>query len=159
MITTLLFDLSNTILFPKDKTYVGSLNKLHQDLLKKDPNYDFSAYFELDQELVNYLETLADEFTLAMFTSETIQNHPAIRPQLDTLFSSIISGTETGHSKKDPNAYHFLAQFLGVQTYDILFIDDNPECTAAAKTAGCEIHNYQHFAELKTLIESKKSLT
>ena len=41
MITTLLFDFSNTLLFAKDKNYSGGLNKLHKELLAKEQNYNF----------------------------------------------------------------------------------------------------------------------
>ena len=72
MIKTLLFDFSRVLLHPTDKTYKGSLNNLHRELKDNESYYLFN-YFELNQELLDYLKTVKNKFELCIFTTDIIQ--------------------------------------------------------------------------------------
>lgn len=99
MIKVLLFDLSNTILFSKEENYVGSLNKRHLELLAQNPNYDFDQYFKLDNDLLDFLKTLKNKYQIALYTSESIQDTPAIKSELEEVFHPIFSALGIGHKK------------------------------------------------------------
>lgn len=150
MIKALLFDFSRTLLFPKDKTYTGGLNDLHKKI-QENPNYNFLESFELNKELLDYLETIKNKFGLHIFTSESIQEDPAIKDDLAKIFTKIFSAKEIGLSKKDPKAYQFIAKELNLNTDEILFIDDSSENLESAKTAGLQTLQYKDNSIIKEL--------
>lgn len=131
MITTLLFDFSRVLLFPKDKSYRGDLNPLH-DELSKQPDYNFLDYFELNAQLISFLKGIKDSCRLYIFTSGTIQDAPEIQPTLRDIFVKIYSAEGIGYSKKDPSSYRFIANELGIDPSEILFIDDTATNIEAA---------------------------
>ena len=137
MITTLLFDFSRVLLFPKDKSYRGELNPLHAEL-SKNPNYKFLDYFELNAELLRFLKGIKDRSELYIFTSGTIQDAPEIQPTLRDIFVRVYSAERIGLSKKDPDSYSFIANDLGINAGEILFIDDTAANIKAARAAGLE---------------------
>ena len=137
MITTLLFDFSRVLLFPKDKSYRGELNPLHAEL-SKNPNYKFLDYFELNAELLRFLKGIKDRSELYIFTSGTIQDAPEIQPTLRDIFVRVYSAERIGFSKKDPDSYSFIANDLGINAGEILFIDDTAANIEAARAAGLE---------------------
>jgi HAD superfamily hydrolase (TIGR01509 family) len=148
MIKILLFDLSYTLLFPKDKSYRGELNQLHKEL-SKGSNYNFSEHFYLDMEQLGYLKSLKDKCDLYMFTSGTIQNAPEIKNILKDIFKKIYSAEEIGLGKKDPESFRFIVKDLGVNPSEILFVDDLEKNVTTAKEAGLNAIVYKDFASLK----------
>lgn len=148
MIKVFLFDLSRTILFPKDKSYKGELNALHKKLSLK-PNYNFSDHFELDEGLLTYLHSIRNERDLYIFTSGSIQNAPEIKPRLNEIFKKIYSSEDIGISKKDPRSYEFIAKDIGVTPDEILFMDDSKENIKIAREVGFVTALYREFDELR----------
>src|SRR3989304_7756421 len=149
MITTLLFDFSYVLLFPKDSHYMGKLNALHKELSQK-PNYVFFDHYVLNNELLDYLKNLKEKYILAICTTGTIQNVPEVRSELDKVFSKVFSSADIGYVKSDSEAYLYVAKQLGVEPKDILFIDDQEENVLAAKTAGLSVIRYTLNKELFT---------
>lgn len=86
----LLFDFSRVLLFPKDPTYTGSLNGLYKEH-KNDPDFNFFHYFELNEELLTYLDGIKDKANLYIFTSESIQDAPEIAPRVAEVFKQVYS--------------------------------------------------------------------
>ncbi len=147
MITTLLFDLARVLLFPTDKTYKGGLNALHKNL-SKEQNYSFLSTFELNKELLNYLNTIKSIKELYIFTSGSIQNAQEIRGELDSIFRKIFSAEELGFSKKDPHVYTRIAESIGKNPEEILFIDDSLENIESAKKAKLKTLHFHGAEEL-----------
>ena len=158
MIKVLLFDLSNTILFAKDKKYVGGLNALHNELQATIPNFVFLDHFELDLSLLSILQSLQSSYVISLFTSETIQDAPAIKPTLETVFNPIISAKMIGFHKTDPQAYSYIANILKHQSEEIFFVDDNQKNILAATLAGCKTHRYQNVESLNEILQNLTSL-
>ncbi len=154
MVTTLLFDFSRVLLFAKDKDYKDDLNPLNKKLLEQDPNYDFLSYFEINQDLLDYLETVKDKYELYMFTSGSIQNNKAVKPALEKIFKSIISAEEIEVSKKDPSGYLEALKVINKQPSEVLFIDDSEVNIKAAKEAGLNVWQYNDYLELKNKISN-----
>lgn len=155
MIKVLLFDLSNTILFAKDKGYVGGLNGLNNQLKVDNPNYDFNDYFELDHEILERLLQLKTNYQISLFTSETIQEEPAIRDELRALFSPIFSALDVGFAKTNPQAYEVIAKKLGVSPEEIAFFDDNPTNITAAQQAGMNAFVYLNHQTLENALATE----
>src|SRR3989344_5762920 len=104
MITTIIFDLSRVLLFPKDINYKGKLNALHEELSKK-LGYDVLENFEFNEELLNYLDRIKKKVDLYVFTTGIIQNSPKIKSRLDKTFRDVFAAEELGLNKKDPKSY------------------------------------------------------
>ena len=147
MIKVLLFDFSRVLLHPTDKTYSGSLNSLHKELKDNESFYVFH-YFELNEQILEFLKTVKGKFKLAIFTTDIIQNDPLIKERIDPIFSKIYSACELGITKKDPDAYKFIAEDLNVAPDEILFIDDTYSNIDAAQIAGIKTHHYKTNSEL-----------
>lgn len=155
MIKTLLFDFSRVLLHPTNNTYVGSLNNLHRELKDNESYYLFN-YFELNEELLEFLKTLKGKLEMCIFTTDIIQNDPLIREKIDPVFSKIFSAMELGISKKDPESYKFIAKDLGKNPDEIFFTDDSQSNIEAAKEAGLQTYHYQNNEELMNILRSFK---
>lgn len=142
MINTLIFDFSRVLLFAKDKGYKEDLNPLHKKLVAENPNYAFLDYFELNKELLTYLETIKDKFELYIFTSGSIQNAKEIKGRIEQVFRGVFSAEEMGVSKKDPQAYVALTQKLSKNPNEAIFIDDSQTNIQAASRAGLNTFQY-----------------
>lgn len=130
-----LFDLSKTLLFAKDKSYNGGLNNLHRSLVDT-ADYAFFDHFELNNELLKYLESKKSSTRMAIFTSGYIQEYSDLNNKLDPLFERVFSAAEIGLSKSSPDAYVFIADQLKVDPKEITFIDDVDENVEAARSVG-----------------------
>jgi len=142
MINTVIFDFSRVLLFAKDKGYKEDLNPLHKKLIAENPNYAFLDYFELNEEVLTFLETIKDKFELYIFTSGSIQNAKEIKDRIDRVFKGVLSAEEMGVSKKEPQAYTVLAQKLGKNPNEVIFIDDSQVNIQAASQAGLNTFQY-----------------
>ncbi len=147
MIKALLFDFSRTLLFPVDKEYSGSLNEIYK-LKKGEDDFNFLNYFELSSELISLLGALKEYYKLAIFTSDSIQNDPAIYSNLNSIFIKIYSANEIGFLKSDPKAYEYIANDLDLSCDEIIFIDDSKENTDTASKAKLNTIVYENFNKL-----------
>ncbi len=155
MISTLLFDFSRVLLFPKDKTYTGELNPLHRKL-STGFNYRIFDYFQLNEELLGFLNTKREEYGLYIFTTGTIQNVPEIQVKVRKVFLDIYSAEELGLSKKEPRGYLAIAEKIQKDPREILYVDDSLKNVQTAQTTGMQtIHflsNEQVTKELETFL-------
>lgn len=146
MIKAIVTDFSRVLLFPADDTYTGGLNALNNKLLESNPGYEFKKFFKVNDELLEYYASL--DLPIYMFTSETIQEHPAITDELSAVFSGVFSAKHLNISKTNESAYITVAHKLNVQPSEILYIDDNHNNIQAAARAGCETILYMSNADL-----------
>ncbi|MBN1263099.1 MAG: HAD-IA family hydrolase [Candidatus Pacebacteria bacterium] len=154
MIKSLLSDFSWTILFPKDKNYQGTLNSLHDQLLKKHgPDYQFFDYFRLDQKLLDFYQSLNLD-SLNIFTSGQVQNHSQVKKVLKPIFGYIFSAEVLGAGKTDPASFTLVAEKLNLKLKEILFIDDQEKYIEAAKKAGLVTILYRGIKDLKVKIKN-----
>lgn len=135
MIKALVTDFSRVLLFSSDESYLGGLNSLNNQLFETEPEYDFWKYFKLNEELLEYYASL--ELPKFIFTSETIQEHPSVEKRLTGVFKSIFSAKRLGVSKTDEKAYRTIANELGIEPSEMVYVDDNKNNIDAAKSAGC----------------------
>lgn len=153
MIKVLLFDFSRVLLHPTDKTFTGSLNNLHREL-KDNKSYYLFNYFELNNELLEFLKSLKGKFDLRIFTTDMIQNNPLIREKIDPIFSKIYSAKELGITKKVKESYAFIAKDSRVELKEIFFTDDTESNINAAKQAGLKTYLYKNNEDLIKILKS-----
>lgn len=151
MITNLLFDFSRVILFPKDENYSGLLNDLYRKITNEKTS--FLDHYKFNKELLNFLKSLKNKFKLSIYTTDIIQNDPEAKKLLDPIFENIFAANDLGISKKDPKGYLIIAEKLGVNPEEILFVDDGEANIQAANAAGLQtiryLTNEQLFKELQ----------
>ena len=144
MITTLLFDFSRTILFPKDEAYKLGLNRLYGDE-KGRHEFTFDSHFVFNEQLLSYIKTIKDMFGIYIFTSGSVQNDPESRRILDPLFRGIYSAASIGISKADPAAYTYVLEDIGARASETVFIDDLARNIEAARHAGLHTILYEDY--------------
>ena len=135
MIKAVISDFSRVLLVPKDKSYSGGLNELHQKLAQQ-TDYNPLVYFELNLRLLDFYSSLKDTYSLFVFTSETIQNAPEFRAYLEPVFDEMISALDLGVNKKDIQAYTKLVAKLNLKVDEVMYIDDSVDNVEAATQAG-----------------------
>jgi HAD superfamily hydrolase (TIGR01509 family) len=151
----LLFDFSRVLLLPTDRSFTGSLNGLYKEH-KNDTSFIFFNYYELNKELLNYLETHKKNTDKYIFTSETIQDAPEVAPIIKPIFKYIYTAIEIGIPKKDPGSFRFIVRSLNSLPDDILFIDDTEENISAAREAGLKTFLYKNNHEIIAHLENIK---
>ncbi len=142
----LLFDFSRVLLFPKDTSYNGSLNKLYKNI--QQDNEKFFDYFVVNQELLDYLETL--EQKKYIYTTGTVQNAPEIIQDLNKVFIKIFNVPQIGFAKDDQQSYQKICQIININPVNLMFIDDTKPNLVAAQKIGvhtCHYSSNQHTIE------------
>jgi FMN phosphatase YigB (HAD superfamily) len=141
MLKAVITDFSRVLLFPADDSYQEGLNSLNKQLLGSNPDYDFWHYFKLNEELLTYYATIT--LPKYIFTSDSIQDHPAVKKRLKTIFKEILSAKTLNVSKSDTKTYTSIAQLLNLRPNELIYIDDNQNNIDVAKRAGCKTILYK----------------
>ncbi len=136
MIKAIVSDFSRVILSSKDNNYDGKINGLHEKLLLKDANYNFWNYFVLNQELLEFYNRIKNELNIYIFTSRYVQQHPPLKEKLEGIFKDIFISTDLGVKKIDREAYLLIADKIGLDTSEVLLIDDRQINIDVAKEVG-----------------------
>ena len=71
-----------------------------------------------------------------VFTSGTIQNHPAIRELIRSSFKRVLSAEELEVSKTDSASYVEVARRVHHRTDEVLYVDDKQSNLDSAAAAG-----------------------
>ncbi len=142
MIKALITDFSRVLLSPTDENYAEGLNALHKKLSVQG-DYDFWKHFRLNQDLLAFYKTLAGLVELYVFTTETIQEHPALQPKMAGIFKAIFSAARLGLKKNDPRAYEAIAKKINLKPGEILYIDDKQSNLDVAQKTGMVVIRYQ----------------
>lgn len=137
MISTILSDFSNVILYAKDKNCHGTLNGLYKSLVEKYQRFNFYDYFIFNEKLLNYFQKLKDNYSINILTSGTIQNNsPEIKEKIKGIFDKVLTTADYGTSKNDSQIYYIIAKELNKKPEEMILIDDQIENINAAKEAG-----------------------
>lgn len=142
MVKALVSDFSRVLLFPVDAGYAGGLNALQKELTAKG-KYNFWDHFRLNHELLAFYKALRTQIGVYMFTSEHIQDDPALRPHLDGVFRDILSGARLGLKKTDIESYTEIARSIGLPPRQILYVDDSEANCSAASSAGMVVVRFE----------------
>ncbi len=157
MIKVLLLDFSYTLCFPKTKESIESLNGLYADIIRKNPTANPLENFIINQELLNYLQTLKTTQKIHLFTSGTMHSDPTIAQMLQPIFDGYITSIELNMPKSFPDTYKVIANKLNTDLKEILFIDDQQKNIEAATIAGIQAIRFTN--NISVIEAIKKHLT
>lgn len=152
MIKAIVFDFSRVLLFPNDTTYAGSLNERHREY-SANVDYSLLDYFSLNLELLDHIKNMRQKPDLYIFTSETIQDDPSLKPFIEPVFKDVFSASKLGVDKKTPSAYKILTEKIGLAPEQILFVDDTYTNIEAAESAGLKAIHYSNYEQCIQLID------
>lgn len=154
-IKLILIDFSYTLCFPKTKEHIESLNGLYSEIIKNNSNPMDS--FIINQELIDYLKTLNNNYKIYIFSSGTMHLDPMISQYWQPFFDGNITSIQLGLPKSFPDAYKTIANRLDVLVSEILFIDDQQKNVLAAQTAGTQAIRYTNnthvIEEIKKVLQ------
>jgi HAD superfamily hydrolase (TIGR01509 family) len=153
MVKVILSDLARTFLFVKDKNWTETLNKLYAQLEDKNEPYDFWQYFEVDHDYLEIMKQLKQTYKVNMFTSGYIQNQSELHALLVPIFENIFNEEIIEYKKSQKEAYKVIADKLGVEPGEILFIDDDPNYIEAARDIGFNVFRMINNEDLKTFLK------
>lgn len=156
MMKALISDFSRTLLVSKDEQYTGGLNALYKSISSQE-GFDFWEHFRLSEQLLAFYETLKGRLRLAVFTTEYIQEDPAVVQKLQGIFDEIFRGDRLGLSKTDPVSYTRIAEELHLHPQEVLYVDDKQENLDAAAQAGMNVIRFeteeQAIADIKRVAQ------
>ncbi len=143
MIKAIVSDFSRTLLYPTDVSYTGGLNSLHESL-KDSADYDIWEHYRLNKDLLAFYKTKGNVVDVYMFTTRYIQEWPPLKEKLDSVFKYVFSSARLGlPHKTNPQAYKVIAEKVGLETNEILYIDDKQANLDAAKEAGMVVIRFE----------------
>jgi HAD superfamily hydrolase (TIGR01509 family) len=147
MIKAILSDFSYVLLFPKEKSYSGTLNGLYSKLLQQ-RSYNYFDYYQLNEELIQaYQKYRKPGFSVNIYTSGTVQEDPQVKEKITPYFDNIFSAEKSNMSKENKDSYIKVASLLKLQPKEIVFIDDQDRFINGAKQAGLNIIKYKNNSD------------
>ncbi len=142
-IKAILSDFSNTLLFPVNREYRGSLNALYNQL-KDTGEFDFWQHFSWNGHLYSqYQQFKLKGIKLYIFTTGGIQADKALTEKMQLFDSVFTVASIDGLEKETPQAYLEIAQRIQTDPQEILFIDDTQANIDAASKAGLSTKLYK----------------
>jgi putative hydrolase of the HAD superfamily len=116
--------------------------------------FDFNGVLNdrngLDDELLLYIQSLHQTYTIALLTTFTMNDLTAFFPgKKRSSFDEILTRDRLLNAKPDPAVFKEAAQLLGAPTGACLMIDDSPANIAGAQAAGMAAVHYQSIVDLK----------
>ena len=94
---------------------------------------------------------------MAIYTTDTLQNDPAVKPTLDEIFKFVFAANDLNISKRESPGYIVIAEKLKVNPEEILFVDDLLANVEAARKAGLQIIQFTNNKKLFTELKNKLS--
>ncbi len=121
--------------------------------------------FKNDPQLLAYIKQLRRHYVTGLLSNisrGTLAN--LFEPgQLQGLFDAVLASGDVGIGKPDPRFYQMIADKLGVESGECVFIDDREGYCQAASTLGMQAILYTSFAqlqsELEPLLKRKREVT
>lgn len=107
-----------------------------------------------DLELFEYIKILKSKYKIGMLSNAGANWLDEIfMPEQLELFDAVSLSYATGYIKPLPEAYETIARMLNVEADECIFVDDQERYCTAAKDAGMQAIQYEHFKDFKTKLE------
>lgn len=109
----------------------------------------------INRDLVELMGELKPYFRLGLLSNagrsslQAYLDHEGAGRHLDVVLAS----SEVGMVKPQPEIYRLLAERLGLQMDEIVFIDDSPGHVEAAQSLGMKAHAYKDMPDLRQYLD------
>lgn len=149
MTRAIIFDFSKVLLFPKDPEYSGSLNGLNAKLIEEHgEDYPFFDHFRVNDELLEFMASLNCETDVYIFTTDSIQDRSELKILLKGKIKDIFKAGDLGIAKNTGEAYQIIAQKIGAETHELIYVDDMLENVNAADSVGVRAFLYLNNSDV-----------
>jgi HAD superfamily hydrolase (TIGR01509 family) len=104
-----------------------------------------------NEPLFTFIKTLKPKYKIG-FLSNAGSNWVTelFRPEQAGMFDAISVSSETGFVKPEPQAYLEIAEKLGAEPSECIFVDDQPRYCEAARDVGMQAIEYRNFEQFHT---------
>jgi len=116
---------------------------------------EMEASVILNEELVEYVETLQGKYKLALLSnssSDYLRNE-LHKYDLERYFDEIVISSEVGLIKPEPAIFEHVMEKLGAKPEECIFTDDNPHNVEAAERLGIKGIVFVDVPSLKSELE------
>lgn len=91
----------------------------------------------------------SEAFKLGLLTNSSPVSHSVLREvNLTPLFNEIVISADVGFVKPQSEIFHIILERLGSKPEETIFIDDNADNVASAKSLGLTTHQFKNPTEL-----------
>jgi putative hydrolase of the HAD superfamily len=107
-----------------------------------------------DEELFDYISNLKPKYKVGML-SNAASNYLSdlFQPEQIALFDAVVLSYEAGFIKPEVQAYELIAERLGVEITECIFIDDQEKHVTGARRVGMQAILYRDFPQMKRELE------
>jgi HAD superfamily hydrolase (TIGR01509 family) len=133
---------------------VGMLYRLDDQQLRE-LQHDFWAFDHFNTELAQFLKSLRPRYKTATLSNAWLDAREAVngKYRLHDFVDLMIYSAEEGYAKPDARLYHIALTRLGVQSEEVVFLDDAVRNVDAARLLGMRAiqfkNNTQAIAEVQ----------
>ena len=119
--------------------------------------YQF-AHTQPNQQLLGYIKhTLKPAYKIGLLSNASSDVLPGIfTPEERALFDATVMSVAVGRTKPDPLMFRLIAEKLGVDPHDIVFVDDQERHSTPATDIGMKFIHYRSVEQ--TITELQKAL-
>ncbi len=106
-------------------------------------------------QLFDYISELKQDYKIGVLSNAGANWLPTIfTSEQVELFDAVALSYEMGIIKPDKRVYEIIAERLGAEPEECIFIDDQQKYAEGGKEAGMQAILYQNFAQFKTDLET-----
>lgn len=110
------------------------------------------AFHKLNDELLTFIGTVSN-VKKYIFTAGTAHRDPVVSAQIERIFDGVLTTTQVGFSKNNPEAFKQVAELLREPPQNFIFIDDLVVNVRSAQSAGMEAHVFTSNKEIISAIK------
>ena len=113
----------------------------------------------LDRELIEYVRGLKGTLTTGILTNCDRESKIQILDELgnDHPFDYVVSSSDLGAAKPEPEAFNGLLDRIGVEAEQCLFFDDAHANVEGAREAGILAYHYEGLTHVRDIIDEEES--
>ena len=92
---------------------------------------------KINEELINIIKKLKKKYKIALLSNNSVElRQKLIDQNIIDLFDTVVISSEVGHQKPQPEIFEVLFNKLGVNSNEVIFIDDTKQSLFNASSIG-----------------------
>jgi putative hydrolase of the HAD superfamily len=128
--------------------------------IKKLIEYDIKSWLDINEEMIEYIQSIRDKVNLALLSNMTFDTLKEICNKYWFDFFKIkILSFEKRVVKPDLKIYDICLKELNIEANQVLFIDDSEENVKTAQQMGMNVIKFNDCKSMKNIIENEYILS